>query len=99
MVSTFVTLIIFIFALGGMIIVHEIGHFIAARWMGIEVEEFGLGLPSRLFGFWRNAGYLIINNERIEIPRNFDLKLEWNKLLHVPVSISVDRVDEKNILR
>jgi regulator of sigma E protease len=47
MVSGFVTLIIFILALGGMIFVHELGHFIAARWAGIEVEEFGLGLPSK----------------------------------------------------
>jgi len=46
MVSGFVTLIVFLFALGGMIFVHELGHFIAARWAGIEVEEFGLGLPS-----------------------------------------------------
>jgi len=46
MVSGFVTLIIFLFALGGMILVHEFGHFIAARWAGIEVEEFGIGLPS-----------------------------------------------------
>jgi regulator of sigma E protease len=46
MVSGFEKLIIFIFALSGMIIVHELGHFIAARWAGIEVEEFGIGLPS-----------------------------------------------------
>ncbi len=46
MVSGFVTLIIFILALGGMIFVHELGHFIAARWAKIEVEEFGFGLPS-----------------------------------------------------
>jgi regulator of sigma E protease len=29
-----------------MIFVHELGHFIAARWAKIEVEEFGFGLPS-----------------------------------------------------
>ncbi len=46
MISGFVSLIIFLLALGGMIFVHELGHFIAARWAGIEVEEFGLGLPS-----------------------------------------------------
>jgi regulator of sigma E protease len=46
MVPGFISLIIFLFALGGMIFVHELGHFIAARWAGIEVEEFGLGLPS-----------------------------------------------------
>jgi regulator of sigma E protease len=38
---------IFILALGGMIFAHELGHFIAARWAGIEVEEFGFGLPSK----------------------------------------------------
>ncbi|MBM3125178.1 MAG: site-2 protease family protein [Chloroflexi bacterium] len=46
MVSGFVTLIVFILALGGMIFVHELGHFIAARWAKVEVEEFGFGLPS-----------------------------------------------------
>ncbi|MBI5954941.1 MAG: site-2 protease family protein [Chloroflexi bacterium] len=47
MVSGFVTLVVFILALGGMIFLHELGHFIAARWAGIEVEEFGFGLPSK----------------------------------------------------
>src|SRR5688572_6656999 len=46
MVSGFVSLIIFLLALSGMIFVHELGHFIAARWAKIEVEEFGFGLPS-----------------------------------------------------
>lgn len=46
MESGFVSLIVFLLALSGMIIVHELGHFIAARWAKIEVEEFGLGLPS-----------------------------------------------------
>lgn len=40
------TLIIFIFAFGGMVIIHEFGHFIAARLCNIEVEEFGIGLPT-----------------------------------------------------
>lgn len=40
------TLVIFFFALGGMIFVHELGHYLGARWAGIEVEEFGFGLPS-----------------------------------------------------
>lgn len=99
MVSGFVTLIIFILALGGMIILHELGHYLASLWAGVEVEEFGIGLPSRAFGFWRNRGYAIINGQRVEIPRNFDLKLEWNRLVHIPVSITADQVDDKLILR
>lgn len=46
MLSGFISLVIFLLALSGMIIVHELGHFIAARWAKIEVEEFGFGLPS-----------------------------------------------------
>lgn len=36
--------------LGLLVLVHEFGHFIAAKWAGIRVEEFGLGLPPRMVG-------------------------------------------------
>jgi len=38
--------LIFILAFGGMILVHELGHFIAARLVKVEVEEFGIGFPT-----------------------------------------------------
>jgi regulator of sigma E protease len=44
--ETILTWIIFILAFGGMVLVHEFGHFIAARLCKIEVEEFGIGLPT-----------------------------------------------------
>jgi regulator of sigma E protease len=47
MTSGFVTLIIFLLALNGMIFLHELGHYLASRWAGVEVEEFGFGLPSK----------------------------------------------------
>ncbi|MCZ2127771.1 MAG: M50 family metallopeptidase [Anaerolineales bacterium] len=62
MQSGFLTLIVFFFALSGMIFIHELGHFIAARLVGIEVEEFGFGLPSyklaTLFK-WRGTEFTI----------------------------------------
>src|SRR5438270_9611260 len=36
---------------GILVLVHEFGHFITAKWAGIRVEEFGLGFPPRLVGF------------------------------------------------
>lgn len=33
------------------VLIHELGHFLTAKWAGIRVEEFGLGLPPRLVGF------------------------------------------------
>jgi regulator of sigma E protease len=43
-------LLIFIIALSVLVLVHEWGHFIAARKTGVRVEEFGLGLPPRIWG-------------------------------------------------
>ena len=43
-------LLIFVLALSVLVLVHEWGHFIAARKTGVKVEEFGLGLPPRIFG-------------------------------------------------
>ena len=43
-------LIFFILALSVLVLVHEWGHFIAARKTGVKVEEFGLGLPPRIIG-------------------------------------------------
>ncbi len=40
-----------------LILVHEIGHFVAARLIGAKVEEFGIGIPPRITG-WRHNGVL-----------------------------------------
>jgi regulator of sigma E protease len=48
-----------------LIVVHEYGHFIAAKRNGVDVEEFGIGFPPKLFGktlgkgIWR--AYYTIN--------------------------------------
>ena len=44
--ETLLTWIVFLLAFGGMVIIHEFGHFVAARLCKIEVEEFGFGLPT-----------------------------------------------------
>ncbi len=44
--------------LGILILVHELGHFFAARLVGIRVEEFGMGLPPRLFGHKAKSGVI-----------------------------------------
>ena len=42
-------LILFIIILLALVIVHEFGHFIAAKWVGMRVDEFAFGFPPRLF--------------------------------------------------
>src|ERR1043166_2170115 len=38
------------FVLGVMILVHEFGHFAAAKLFGVRVEQFAIGFGKRLFG-------------------------------------------------
>lgn len=47
------TLLAFIFVLGVMIFVHELGHYAVARYLGIRVDVFSLGFGPRLAGFRR----------------------------------------------
>ena len=44
-----------------LLLVHELGHFIVARLVGIRVEEFGFGLPPRIWGFRRGEVIYSIN--------------------------------------
>lgn len=43
-----ITIIVFLFVLSVLVLVHELGHFLMAKKMGISVEEFGLGYPPRM---------------------------------------------------
>lgn len=43
------TLIIFLIVLALLIFVHELGHFLVARWCGIRVDEFALGFGPKIF--------------------------------------------------
>jgi len=40
---------------------HELGHFIAAKRAGVKVEEFGIGIPPRLFGIKRGETIYSVN--------------------------------------
>src|SRR5215469_398585 len=46
---------------GMLVLVHEFGHFLTAKWAGIRVEEFGIGFPPRLFGIQRGETLYSIN--------------------------------------
>ncbi|MBI3956263.1 site-2 protease family protein [Candidatus Gottesmanbacteria bacterium] len=44
------TALVFFAILSILVLIHELGHYTVARWIGVKVEEFGLGLPPRIFG-------------------------------------------------
>jgi regulator of sigma E protease len=56
-----VTIILFIVVLASLILTHEIGHFLTAKWAKIRVDEFGLGLPPRIWGIKKGETIYSIN--------------------------------------
>lgn len=53
------TIVLFIVILGVLVLVHELGHFLAAKRAGVKVEEFGFGYPPRAatLGFWKGTRF------------------------------------------
>lgn len=49
-------LLTFILGIAVLIFVHELGHFLAARLLKVEVEEFGIGFPPRLVKLFERNG-------------------------------------------
>lgn len=55
------TIIGFVLILSILVLIHEFGHFITAKKLGIKVEEFGFGFPPRIFSIKRGETIYSIN--------------------------------------
>jgi len=60
-VMTWLSILVFIFIFGLFVFVHELGHFWAAIKSGVKVEEFGFGLPPRIWGTKKHGVIYSIN--------------------------------------
>lgn len=71
------SIIIAIAALGLLILIHELGHFLAARWAGVAVTDFSMGFGPKIFtreykgtafsvSLFPIGGYVKMLNEEIE---------------------------------
>jgi regulator of sigma E protease len=81
--------------IGVMILIHELGHFWAARFFDVHVETFSFGFGPRLFGFKRGdtdfrfslilfGGYVKMAGEQVTDefdPRGFLTKPRWQRLI------------------
>lgn len=59
--STFITIISFVLVFGVIVFVHELGHFMFAKWHKIRVEEFAMGMGKRLFSVQKGETLYAIN--------------------------------------
>jgi regulator of sigma E protease len=87
------TILSFLFVLGVLVFVHELGHFLVARWYGVRVITFSLGFGPKLVKVQRGAteycisavplgGYVKLAGETVEDPQSgapdeFMSKSKW----------------------
>jgi regulator of sigma E protease len=87
----------FLVLIGVMIVLHEFGHYWAARFFDVKVETFSFGFGPRLFGFRRGetdfrfaailfGGYVKMageqpGDEHANDPRSFLKKPRWQRLI------------------
>src|SRR5512135_3804041 len=94
------SLLVFVAVFALVVFIHEFGHFLASRLLGVEVEEFGFGIPPRMLTFWRQRGYLLLRSgQRLEIPSNFDFPFGWSAVLDHDVTATADKVGPRLVLR
>lgn len=86
---------VFAAVLGTMVVVHEFGHFIVAKFFGIRVEVFSVGFGKKLWGFKRGdtdyrlsliplGGYVKMSGENLDeqvtgAPYEFMSKPKWQR--------------------
>ncbi len=55
------SVIIFLIILGLLIFVHELGHFLVAKWAKIRVDEFAIGFPPKIVSYTKNGTRYALN--------------------------------------
>ncbi|MCL2544702.1 MAG: site-2 protease family protein [Clostridia bacterium] len=95
--ATFGYILAALFMLGVLIMFHELGHYLAARWLGIEVKEFAIGMGPKIFSRKGKQGTLFSlralpvggfclyygEDQEAEEPRAYNNQPVWKRFLSV----------------
>jgi regulator of sigma E protease len=90
------TIVSFIVVLSILVFIHELGHYLAARHVGVRVQRFSIGFPPRLWGktvgeteymlSWIPLGGYVklegqnLDDENPKDPRNYASKTKWQRV-------------------
>jgi regulator of sigma E protease len=99
-----ITIALFILILGGLVVIHEVGHFLLARFFGIRVLEFGIGFPPRArvlrakgetlytLNWLPIGGFVRLDGEDgdSEDPRSFAVQRLWKKLVVLVAGVGMN---------
>lgn len=94
MIQTMITILVTVFVFGIIIMIHEMGHFIAAKLFGVQVNEFSLGMGPTLYRKQKGetnyqlrllpiGGFVAMEgeNEESSTDRAFCNKAPWKRLI------------------
>jgi regulator of sigma E protease len=101
-----ITIALFILILGGLVVIHEVGHFVLARLFRIRVLEFGVGFPPRAkvlrakgetlytLNWLPIGGFVRLDGEDgdSEDPRSFAVQRLWKKLVVLLAGVGMNLV-------
>lgn len=89
----FISLLVFLLVFSALILVHEAGHFFAARWSKVRVLEFGLGFGKKFWKHKKNGveysagiipfgGYvrMLGEEEESDAPDSFEKAKLWKRM-------------------
>ena len=101
------TVVVFLIILGLLVFVHEFGHFITAKKMGMKVEEFGFGFPPRLIKLFHKdgtdytlnwiplGGFVKIKGEagdHLEDEDSFSHKKPWQRFIVLIAGVTMNMI-------
>src|SRR5437588_1742415 len=72
-----------IFGFGFVVFFRELGHFLAAKWVGIRVEQFAVGFGQALFSWRKGIGWRVGNTQK-EYSQRIDDYLARNNKVEQP---------------
>jgi regulator of sigma E protease len=99
-----ITIALFILILGGLVLIHEVGHFAVARFFRIRVLEFGIGFPPRAKALRQRGetlytlnwlpigGFVRLEGEDgdSEDPHSFAVQRLWKKLVVLVAGVGMN---------
>ncbi|HEX8323758.1 MAG TPA: RIP metalloprotease RseP [Tepidisphaeraceae bacterium] len=86
--SSVLNILLVAFAFGFVIFWHELGHFLAARWAGVRVEQFAVGMGQAIVSWRKGIGFRP-GNTQAEFDRRVDAEIGRRGAGRLPTEYSL----------
>src|SRR3954462_5872865 len=92
----FLMIALMVFGFGFVVFFHELGHFLAAKWVGIRVEQFAVGFGQALFAWRKGIGWKVGSTHK-EYLRRCEAHLDARQSEELKLKEKVDEYGDDQI--